>query len=367
MATKKQRKAKVKKESNRKIIYSLATIAISLAIMFALKIARSTKLSINEVAPPVARQTPPFGLMLGNQPFNEITAALSSKAGYYRSGITLTKMTDPSYKNPENIRKIVDAGLKSVLTVSYDGGKENGTKSIAGPADITILKANLAQAIDQIHPTIVVYENEEDSYNQNFYTGTNAQYLAGLKAVCDVAHAKSIFCANGGITSASSIFLTANYYESISPNASKYTSITTDTMGSEFIKAFDKNGKTMKAPIFQNRINKAKELVTSYKASGADLLNFHWYHGNPTQFTMVADYLTQLSGLPVMTNELGIMNTTTTLELTEFMQVIKDKNIPVAIFYSFDDVKWNTRSLFNQDGTLRDLGTSFKTFIETHY
>ena len=53
------------------------------------------------------------------------------------------------------------------------------------------------------------------------------------------------------------------------------------------------------------QISKGKSLLASYRAAGADYVNFHWYIADPQALEEAVTYLRALTGLPVITNEIG--------------------------------------------------------------
>jgi len=299
----------------------------------------------------------PFGLMLGNtikSPGDEIEVAKNMGARYYRFGVTLTEV-------PDNITatKILNNGLNAVITIRYNGNQKGPSSP---PPDISVFKNSISKVIDRDHPSVLVYENEEDSPNFNFYTGNNTQYLEGLKAVCEVAHQKGVKCANGGITSASSVLVTADYYENENPNSEKFNIVTNNTLHPYFEKIFQDGGNTTTNPYFADRIISAKELISKYKENGADYMNFHWHAQSSAALALVIEVLRNQSGLPVITNEFAPETMNTPDGLFQLLNTFYELQVPIAIEYAL-----GSNVLTNSDGTLLSDGQVYQQFMNQHF
>src|SRR2546428_7121963 len=94
-------------------------------------------------------------------------------------------------------------------------------------------------------------------------------------------------------------------------------------------------------------------LFRSFKSAGADYLNFHWYIPDAQALQESVDYLKEVSGLPVVTNELGQRDTNPSVT-TGLMDMIVRVKIPIVIWFSSDSRL--SMALVDQGGSLRATG-----------
>jgi hypothetical protein len=242
------------------------------------------------------------------------------------------------------------AGLKLVLTVRNNG--RGGASS--PPADLVAYQRTLSQVLEKYRPTVLVVENEENS--GLFYTGTPEEYARELKAACETAHAKGIPCTNGGLVSTLVALLVYHHYlESGRKQAAQ------DFAARVFTQKEQEMLNSAKA---QEQIRKGKALLASYRAAGADYVNFHWYIADTKALGEAVAYLKAQTGLPVMTNEIGQHNDDPN-QTKAVMGKVVDLGLPIAVWFSVDAAK--ARALVNPDGSLRPTGTAFKRFIESTF
>lgn len=309
----------------------------------------------------------PFGIFLGDSiklPADEIDSAKEIGAKYYRWNVNLA-----NFQSQQTAIKIKNNGLKLVLTVRNGGGSLTPSSPVT---DFTLFKSMISKAIDDYFPAVIVYENEEDILQHRFFSGTNDQYLEGLKAVCEIAHQKGIKCANGGITSSASKILTASYYEkeNIDPDKLKMMIDQVSNSGQFYFDLIKNNGKINGVPFFDSVIQNSKDLVTRYKDSGADYMNFHWYSTDSQALILTANYLKQLSGLPVITNEFAPSNMNNPDDQLQLMKTIRSLELPIAIQFSLSVVENDVlidKLIINPDGTLNPHGVVYQKFIRQYY
>jgi hypothetical protein len=53
------------------------------------------------------------------------------------------------------------------------------------------------------------------------------------------------------------------------------------------------------------QVDRGRRLLRSYRAAGADFVNFHWYESDPEALREVVDSLRSQTGLPAVSNEMG--------------------------------------------------------------
>lgn len=208
----------------------------------------------------------------------------------------------------------------------------------------------LGEVLDRYRPAVLVVENEENS--ALFYTGSPERYAAELKAACEVAHQKSIPCANGGLVSFEiALLVYRNYLES------GQTASAEDFANRVFT---PEKQRLLDSPKAQAQIAKGKALLASYRTAGADYVNFHWYIADTRALEEAVAYLKAQTGLPVITNEIG-QHSDNPNQTTAVMGKVVELGLPMAVWFSIDAPK--ARALVEKDGRLRPTGEAFQQFI----
>jgi hypothetical protein len=242
------------------------------------------------------------------------------------------------------------AGFRLVLTVRANG--RGGATS--PPSDLAAYQRILSQVLDTYRPAVLVIENEENS--ALFYTGTPQEYAAQLKAACEVAHAKGIPCTNGGLVSTLVALLVYHHYLE-----SGQTAAAQDFAQRVFA---PQEQALLDSPQAQEQVRKGKALLASYRAAGADYVNFHWYIADTQALGEAVAFLTSQTGLPALTNEIGQHNDDPN-QTTAVMAKVVELGLPIAVWFSVDAAK--ARALVNPDGSLRPTGEAFQRFILTTF
>ena len=311
--------------------------------------------SPNATYPPVVQKkstSNPFGVMIsGDTSQTKAQTAVKLGAKYYRP---LSLFIDRWQGSCEECDAAVSAGLKLILTVRSNGGGPGNPSS--SPSDLNAYKQTLGQIIDRYKPESLVIENEENS-GTIFYSGTPQQYLAELKAGCEVAHQKGIKCTNGGLVSSLVVVMTANQLS----NPDEYLKKALVGAKADLVSQIN-------SPAAQKQISKGKELVTGYKAAGADFINFHWYVADPSTLSDAVSYLRSASGLPVITNEVGQQANMDPAQVTNVMGKLSELGLPYILWFSMDTNPPNgARALNDTNGTLRANGVAFASFIKSNF
>ena len=222
------------------------------------------------------------------------------------------------------------AGLQLVLTVRANGRRQ----ATSPPSDLAAYQRTLSQVLDKYRPAVLVVENEENS--ALFYTGTPEEYAAQLKAACQVAHQKGIPCANGGPVSILVALLVYDHYLK-----SGQTTAAQDFAARAFT---PKEQRLLNSPKALEQIRKGKALLSSYRAAGADYVNFHWYIADPRALGEAVAYLRAQTGLPVLTNEIG-QHSDDPHQTMAIMGKVVELGLPIAVWFSMDAPKardWST-------------------------
>lgn len=313
---------------------------------------QTTRPSKFSPTPQTKSTTNPFGVMISGDS-SQIKAQTAVKLGakYYRP---LSIFVDKWSGSCAECDAAVSAGLKLILTVRNNGGTPGVPTT--PPTDLNAYKQTLGQIVDKYKPEVLVIENEENS-GAIFYSGTPQQYLAELKAGCEVAHQKGIKCTNGGLVSSLVVAMVASQ----SNNPTQY-------LQKALVGAKADLASQINSPAAQKQISKGKELVTGYKAAGADFVNFHWYVADPSTISEAVNYLRSTSGLPVITNEVGQQANSDPAQVTNVMSELSKQGLPYIVWFSMDTNPPNgARALNDTNGSLRPNGTAYASFISSNY
>ena len=209
-------------------------------------------------------------------------------------------------------------GLKMVVTIQAKGKREE----VSGPpSDYEDFKKSVTELIEKYKPALVVVEDEEHSSNK--FGGSSDEYLTELRIACSIAHEKGTKCTNGGI-----------------------------------------NGDLVISPETEEA-RKAKNLLSQYRTSGADFVNFHFSSKGAEQLSEVVNFAQDSANLRAVTDRIGA-NSDDPEAVRELMQKIVDLHLPIAIWES-RDVSGITRGLTDDSGKLRPTGEAFKNFLAERY
>jgi len=242
---------------------------------------------------------------------------------------------------------------KIILNFNSPG---KGDKTIPFRTDITQYKQDLNDVLKTftVMPVVATIENEES--NQSFFSGTAQEYINQLDAAIEVMHARGIKVTNGGITKPGLCYLVYQDYLAQNKNDSAQMFLSWSGI---------RPGQTS----VQQRGAFIDTLLQAYTINDVDYVNFHWKGANSdsTQaFNAVINYLTKRTGKPVLSNELGQVDTDPNT-LTAHVQVCFNYNFPYIIWFS-PDPKYGQadQPLQNSDGTLTPSGYAYKNFIAIH-
>jgi hypothetical protein len=244
----------------------------------------------------------------------------------------------------------LDAGLRLVLTVRSSGRRQASSP----PGDLADYQRALSAVLDRYRPAVLVVENEENS--GLFYTGTPEEYAAELRAACQVAHQRGVPCTNGGLVSTLVALLVHEHYLERGEEA-----LARDFRARAFT---PEEQDLLDSPQAREQIGKGKALLSSYRAAGADYVNFHWYIADTQALGEAVAFLSAQTGLPVITNEIG-QHTDDPSQTAAVMAKVVELELPVAVWFGMDAPK--ARGLVNPDGSLRPTGQAFQRFIASTF
>lgn len=276
-----------------------------------------------------------------------------------------------------NYDDFAEAGFKIVLNINY-GIPRNGfgeKQPVAFPTDLDAYSTTFTTILDKYKPALVVVENEED--NPGYHSGTADDYINELKTAISICHSKGLKVTNGGLTEREIMLLVYDDLMSSGKTQEAYD-FAQRAIPQQYL---SKLNNYQKLPAIQRALTFGKAVIQAYKTLDLDYVNFHWYepsaargrmnglalntdHIDPAVFAAVINYLSRVTGKPVITNEFGVLNTSPTL-ITELMQKILDAKMDYAIFYSGDGAG-GSKALQNGDGSLRETGEAVKKFISEY-
>ena len=253
------------------------------------------------------------------------------------------------------------SGLNIVLTIrnTVNGNQPNRLPA-SPPTDLDAFEAKLGGILDKYHPYIVAIEDEENA--DSSYSGTPEQYGVELAVGCDVVHREGLLCTNGGMASAQLALLTwANYADAGKrQEACSFAQRAFPAPEARQLCLLPSSGS---APRIEQSIDKGKALLRIYKTSGLDYVNFHWYIADGRALGEAVAFLKGATGLPVITNEIGQLDSSPDT-VRSLMEQVSGLGIPVAVWFSAER---KGQGLVNPDGSLRANGQAFRAFIQAHY
>ncbi|MBI3098284.1 MAG: hypothetical protein HYY93_08600 [Planctomycetes bacterium] len=299
----------------------------------------------------------PFGLLLSGRDVKEKTLrARAVGARYYR---TVQAVFTGAWKGrSEECEAAREAGLELVLTVRNGDG---GGKPSGPPADIEAYRRRVGEILDACKPSLLVVENEENS-KALFYTGTPEEYHRQLAAAAEVAHAREIKCANGGLVSDLVAILVAEAMIARGEVEKGEALLTRSLNERGNVKRLRTTEK------YREQRERGTALLAGYKAAGIDYVNFHWYNADPADLGEAVKCLRETTGLPVISNELGQQKNEDPAQVRAIMGKIVELELPVAIWFSIDVPDHaQARALFNEDGSLRPNGEAYRDFLKEKY
>lgn len=306
----------------------------------------------------------PFGVMLWPSPsVSDISIALARAAGlgvaWFRPPAVYVGNWRAGRPCPD-CRAFVHSPLKVALTVR---NAPSANRPATPPADLEAYKKTLGSILDSWKPALLVVEYEENL--SSFYAAAEPakDYARQLTAACEVAHARSIPCTNGGLSYEATVLLVwlATVEHDGNERACEFARRTLyrkndPEAGARFC-ARDGSAR-LDNKNSADRLADARTLLEVYKSVPIDAINFHWYGHDAAALSETADLLGRLTGKPVLSSEMGQRRWDgEPARVRPLLRAAFAAGMRTAIWFSLDTT--DTVSLFNDDGTLSPAGVEF--------
>ncbi|MBS1729905.1 MAG: hypothetical protein JSS67_03910 [Bacteroidetes bacterium] len=313
-----------------------------------------------------------FGVM-----FADISSAQDKLEILKQLRVKTTRMTlsmDTWNGQNSNLEALQNAGYKVLLNVYWKKIRnDDGTKTpqpFPTGSELDVYRTKLNDILSKYKPEVLLVENEE--LVLKFHSGDISNYLNMLKVAVDVAHSKGVKVSDGGITNPQISLLVYNYLlnQNQRDEANRFAN---STMNTRILK-FSQN-QNMNSDIGK-KLAQAQELVEGLKNINIDYVNLHWYEQMGTkastsnntnavstgQLGRAVDFLSKLTGKPVILGECGQVDADETLT-SSMLQEIANTGVPYAIWLSSNN---GTTKALNSGNSLLAAGNAFVKFMDTY-
>jgi hypothetical protein len=246
-------------------------------------------------------------------------------------------------------------GLDLVLTIMNSGSMKYPPEPSRAPKDLEVFKAALWAVLQRHRPAVLVVENEQDD-DDRYYDSSPAEYLAELGAAGEIAHAMSIKVTDGGMTCLAICWLVIE--DLLARDEAAALDFANRTLP-HLIDTPPKSVAMLRYRLRQRtrKQQRAREMLTGFAQAGSDYVNFHWYVPDADALRTAVEYLTRVTGLPAICNEMGQRDGDPEHTRT-LLAAAGDLSLSV-IYYSIDRPD-GTQSVIDSDGTLRSTGQAFQ-------
>ena len=257
----------------------------------------------------------------------------------------------------------------------------NAAIPAAAVKDMEAFKRSVGTIIDTDHPDLIVIENEEN--NPRFYVGTADEYVAELQAAIDVAHAKGMKVADGGITSIPAAFLTWKHLwdtgdraraDVFAQTAFAYARGTGQRLLPTLPTQAHPDRPVVLGKSLEKTVPMVQALIAAFKTMDLDYVNFHWYESDSRATASLRDivaYLKEATGKQVISNEFGQLDMASET-MTSLLTGMHDLGLPYLVWFSGDDPNGpvpgggnGPYALQDENGKLRPNGEAFRKVVRS--
>ena len=306
-----------------------------------------------------------YGIDYRYPEFNSVASYLGVQYG--RECIAV--LNPPDAKQLANIKSDEQEGYK--MMIAY-----NNVDSKAGnPTPVTndeAYESALATDLDATHPAVVTIQNEEDGLQ--FWTGDIPNYLHMLSLAVKVAHSKGYKVTNGGITTTGLDLAYWDYLWTMGKHsqADAFAQLAfsrQSTSGYPTLKDLP-NSSNPNLPILAHshllaaKLTRVNALISGYKATGIDYVDFHWLGGIPaTAMAEAVPWLEQQTGLPAISSAMASDSAT-----DGSLNAILTEGLALHLSYIvvLGAYEGQNAPLADISGNILPNGIIFKRFLATH-
>jgi hypothetical protein len=260
------------------------------------------------------------------------------------------------------------AGLRLVLVIRANGRASPTVPPSRADPTLVTYREQVGAVLDRYPGSVevLVVENEVDD-DATSWAGTAGEYLTQLAAACEVAHARSVPCADSGLSTRGLV-----------------TVMTREALDNgENARAVDLWGRlnhnpavteqavraALSNPSISNEIADTRALVRGLAAAGVDLVNFHHLHRDVPLLNHVIAWLrATVPTVPVFTSELGQGSRTDAgcdpdpQETRDKLHAVKDARLALCVWLS-QDIPGRSCGLTGADGVMREAGVAFYNVV----
>jgi hypothetical protein len=289
-----------------------------------------------------------------------------------------------------DVQAFANNGIQTQLTIKATAGKQ--TQPIDTPEAQAAFRTGLSSLLDQYKPPLLSVENEPTA--DIFYGGTADQYLTELRIAVDVARAHNVAITDGGIPGGTIALVAWNHIRTTRGTTAADAYLNTVFRGASGVWVVgdltgvaandpDPYSHLSRAAPRQNWID-AEYLLSQYGTDPGDVpltyVNFHWYvlddvggykttgYTDAEALTDTIDAIKEITGRPVVTNEIGQHGTTPEAVSGTLHVVLDQENLLYVIWFDADGIP--AHGLFDPAlgvGHLRPSGETFRDTLVTYY
>lgn len=258
-----------------------------------------------------------------------------------------------------------DSGLNLALVVRAQGQDWPTHRPSSPPTDLAAYQSALGGLLDAWRPRLLIVEESENDPSSLGNVGPDHDaYLRELNAACAVAHARRMFCTNGGLSSRSAA--AALWLDLLSKGD---TAKACDFAVRVFYTEDDPDaGKALcayKTPAEVPQswrttvLAEADRLLARYRDTPIDVVNFHWFIHDAQALSQAVEFVTRVTGKPAVSSEAGQWTWDAAPgHVRPILRAAMAAQMQMLIWYSVETD--NTASLFGSDGLLRPAGWEYQ-------
>jgi hypothetical protein len=308
----------------------------------------------------VTAQPTKFGVLVNGTMTTTDKIAIANSLGvnYVRNAITLEDWTGSSTAY-EKFR----AKFQVVLNLNWGHA---GSGSVLFPTNLPVYASKVNSVLTKYpDPALVVIENEETQ--NSYHDGPMSDYIAMLDTAVDIVHGKGLKVTDGGIHPQGVCYwVYQDYLDRSLPDSALWWKNETFSGGML-------GGLANPLASINFYWRQIDTLLNAFTTIDLDYVNLHIYEplngeGDGVNVTgnsikIMDDYIFARTGKHCVTNESGQHNLSDTL-VTNMLTAFCNAGYAFAIWFDGDGLP--AQALNESNGTLRDNGIAFRTFVNRY-